>query len=136
MEGVRREVTAQHEVNAGVCSLAKNSTISQRLLNIKVVHSVEKRMELELTASKRRREPVSCFPVTNFNFNFISLLCSFKELSQRNQGDRTRAFSSPFILPDSPRDAPGRRAIARLPLAAATGSAAPPSTQDCRPPRH
>lgn len=82
----------------------------------------------------------------NFNFNFISLLCSFPELNQRNQGDRIRAgaFSSPFILLDSLLDATGSCSWELLgdgaslgcPLVAGSGSAAPPSTPDRRPPCH
>ena len=57
--GLRREITAQHKVNAGLCSLPENTTISQRLLNIKVVCREEKGTELELTARKGHWEPQS-----------------------------------------------------------------------------
>lgn len=67
---------------------------------------------------------ISSFLVINFNFIFISLLCSFLELNQCNQGYRLRAgilawFSLPNVLLFSPwgyLEAAGSRAQSRSPV--------------------
>lgn len=96
-------------VTADLCSLLENRAVSEVMKPPSVAQgrrndeAAATRQETALGAS------FSSLAVTNFNFIFISLLCSVLELNQRNQGYGIRAgiqdvaLSSSHIVSLSPQ---------------------------------